>query len=550
MRVRLGPRGFSPAFGLGILGAILLFQGCSDDDSGPARPDDTTSPAVTSLQIDRVAPDRIKLSWSAPGDDEWSGRAAGYDLRYSTTPLSEATWSGATAVTGLDAPGFSRSRESTIIEDLTTDITYYFALRTHDESSNWSAISPVINITLPDVIGAPALWGGRIVNATGTDQSAYIYQLREKLEPGTSLTPGVLPAVVIDGVPHAMRLITQQSTGDPLYEFDTRLEAGSHDFYFTMTNAAGQTGRLPSPDAWAGPSVTEYRSSTLDFVRAEPGTFLMGNSAAADSLERPTRTVNLSKAFFIDRYEVSNAQFCEALNWARSQDLVRVEDDTVVALASTGVTVLRVAPRRGVSPHGIQFAEATGFTPAPFREDMPVTYVTWFGAAFFCNIRSWRDGLAPAYEMTSNWESIPRRNPYASEGWRLPTEAEWEFVAQYNDGRLFPSGNAIPRPGIEGNFGGVFGGVSPTGQFPDGVNSLGLRDLLGNVWEWCHDWKATYDRTSPITNPVQARVRTSRVVRGGSWGSSVDELICTRRFGQPPARAFDGLGFRCVRVAP
>ncbi len=548
MRVRLGPRGLLVATGLSLLFPTLLFQGCSEDDSGLTHPADTVPPATTSLQIDRVAPDRIKLSWSAPGSNGWSGRASAYDLRYSTSPLSPENWSEATVVTGLDAPGFARTRESVTIENLTDNLTYYFALRTRDGSSNWSDLSPIVNVTLPTVVGAPTLWGGRIVNEAGTDQTAFIYQLREKLEPGTALTPGIFPSVVINGTSHTMRLVETGTTGDPLYEFDIKLASGSYEYYFTLTNAAGQTGRIPSPGTWPGPVVAPYRIAGLDFVRVEPDTFIMGNSAAPDTLERPSRLVVLTRPFYIDRFEVTNAQMCEAMNWAIAENLIAVSRDTLVTMVATGETVLRVAARRGVSTHGIQYAQATGFTPIPAYEDLPATYVTWYGAALFCNVRSLLEGLAPAYDMQGTWECIPRRDPYSSEGWRLPTEAEWEYVAQYNDHRLFPSGNAAPRPGIEGNFGGVVGGVTPTGQYPDGANALGLRDLIGNVWEWCTDWKASYDRTN-LVNPVQAKVRSSRVVRGGSWGSGLEELRCSKRFGQVPARAYDGLGFRCVRTA-
>jgi len=547
MRIGLGRKGLLSVAALGLFLTVPLLPGCGDDEDGPARPPDTIPPAMSSLQIDRVAPTRLKLSWSAPGDDGWSGRAAAYDLRYATTPLDETNWSQATIVSGIPSPGFARQRESTTIEDLSPALTYYVALRTRDENSNWSPLSMVLNITLPNEEGGPTLWGGRIVAEAGTEQSAFIFQLREKLEPGTPLTPGVLPYVVISGVPCRMRLVPAES-GDPLYEYDTMLAPGAYDFYFTLTNAAGQTTRLPSPDVMPGPTVTPYRTHGLDVVRVEPGTFVMGNSAARDTLERPERTITLTHPFLMDRFEVTNAQVCEAFNWARSQQLLRVDKDTVVVLAATGEALLRVAPRRGASTHGIQFGEASGFTPVPFREDLAATYVTWYGAALYCNIRSWLAGLAPAYEMGGIWESLPRRDPYASEGWRLPTEAEWEYVAQYNDRRMFPTGDATPRPGIEGNFGRAMGGVTRVGQFPDGTNALGVRDLLGNVWEWCHDWKASYDRTA-LTNPVQPRPRSSRVLRGGSWGSGLEELRCAKRFGQPPGRAFDGLGFRCVRVA-
>ncbi len=548
MRIGLGPKGLVMAAAVGLLGSAVLLSSCSEDSSGPTRPPDTTPPAMTSLQIDLVTPTQIKFSWSAPGDDGLSGRAALYDLRYHTSEFALEAWNQATPAEGLEEPGFARSRQSIIIEDLTPGQTYFFALRTRDEVPNWSEPSPLVNVTMPPQEGAPVLWGGRISSDAGTEENAFIYQVREKLAAGTSASPGRVPSVVIDGVAHRMHLLSQSGSGDPTYEFDVMLPPGEYDYYFTMTNRAGLTSRLPSPDVFSGPTIARQRNFGIDFVAVDPDTFVMGNSAAADTLERPAREVVLTRGFYIDRFEITNAQVAEAFNWALSEGLIAVEEDTLVLNVASEHILLRLAPRRGEHKRGIQYAQATGFTPTPYREDLPATYVTWYGAALFCNVRSWLQGLAPAYDIAT-WESIPRRDPYSSEGWRLPTEAEWEYVAQYNDGRVFPTGNLVPRPGIEGNFADVVGAVTPVGQFPEGTNALGIRDLVGNVWEWCHDWKAPYDPSARI-DPVQARARSSRIVRGGSWGSSTEELRCTKRFGLPPERSYDGLGFRCARTRP
>ncbi len=528
---------------------LLFLAGCNDNGVGPARPGDTTAPLSRVLRLDSVTAGQVKLSWRAPGDDNVLGFVSGYDLRYSEDPLDETSWSSATSGLGTMSPGPPESMERATISDLTPGQTYYFALKSHDEVPNWSDMSPVILITIPLDNESPVPWNGRLVTESGTSMSSFVFHLYQIV---TDHSDNNQPHIVIDDIPYPMYNIPHsQDDINTLWGYTTRLATGSHDYYFMITAPNGKKGRLPSSDAWQIPSVVDVESTILDCVDIQPGTFAMGNSNPyATQVERPQHEVVLTEPIKMSRYEITNSQLCEVLNWAYQQELLTIEGDTVVYMIDPVQWIVKAAPHRSDSPQGIQFSQLDGFTPMPFCENKPATYVTWYGAVFYCNTLSLIDGLEPAYVHDGDyWRSsnFPF-SLYNTEGWRLPTESEWEYVAQFNDGRPYPTGSGTPRAGIEGNFGNILGRSSDVGQYPQGANLLGIHDLSGNVWEWCHDWSGSYrsgSQTSPLGHdPIGA---IARIVRGGSWGSDIDELRCIQRFSQRPRYGIDGLGFRMVR---
>lgn len=523
---------------------LTLMEGCTESSNVPLRPPDTTPPATISLMIDEISDSTVTLSWQAPGGDGMTGTAQAYDLRYATFRMNEETWSEATPVSGLPAPGPPRSEERTTIRELTPGTTYFFAIRSRDAVPNWSPISPILDLTQPFETGQPVLWGGKLHPSEGTILSGFIFQVHLRTENEEPLDAA--PEILVGSVAYPMRLVSGGTSGDALYEFDLRLEAGTYDYYFRYADGAGNATQLPNPGSWSGPAVEAHQGFGPDFIEVPVGTYQMGSGdPRASELERPQHEVSLAHPFQIDRYEITNAQLCEGLNWAHMRGLIEMEADTLARLAASGDLLLRMVPRNKETSRGIQFSAGAGFTPVPFREDWPATHLTWFCAAFYCNIRNWRSGVDTAYD-TDTWENIPSFQPYLTNGWRLPTEAEWEYLARYENDGQYPTGDTPPRAGVDANICGVVGQVTPVGEYPAGAHALGLRDLVGNVWEWCNDWKGKYEAESQ-TDPPGPRSGDSRVMRGGSWGSPTEELRCAQRFGQPPGRAYDGLGFRCVR---
>jgi formylglycine-generating enzyme required for sulfatase activity len=158
----------------------------------------------------------------------------------------------------------------------------------------------------------------------------------------------------------------------------------------------------------------------------------------------------------------------------------------------------------------------------------------------------------------SGWEEqTPFRNrPVVGVSWyeadayarwvrgRLPTEAEWEWVARGADGLKYPWGDEPPT-NQHANFLNRVHAPSPVGIYPADSHKLGVRDLAGNVWEWCADYFDTYDR-GYATDPTGPERGSSRVLRGGSFDVAAHNLRGAYRFSYLPERGFANFGFRVV----
>jgi formylglycine-generating enzyme required for sulfatase activity len=539
-----------------LTAALWLFPGCSQDASTVVVPADKTPPALSTLRMTAVTPTSVTLSWQAPGDDGLVGTADRYDLRYAALPIDAGNFTTGTAAPGMIRPGPARAGQQFTVTDLVAGQTYYFGLRTADKASNWSPLSGIINVTLPELENDPVLWSGRSVPEAGTTLSAFVYQVRLRRSGGQAFFGA--PEIEIGETVYPMRPLTDDGVSIS-YAFSLMLPAGAYDYRFRYVHEDGRVTYLPSAGVWSGPAVAEAGLTEFDSVAVPVDTFRMGSAeATAPRDEKPAHPVALTRPFLMDRREVTNAQFCLALNWGRENGLITVVADTTVLARASRVRLLVTASLVPGAAHGIRYTPETGFTPLPFRENWPVTYATWYGAAFFCNARSLHQGLPAPYDEARGWICGPQGVPYEAEGWRLPTEAEWEYAARYPDDRIYPTGDLPPVAGTTANFGPRSHAPSPVGSFPEGASALGFLDLAGNVWEWCNDGLEFYELTTgpggvetTEIDPLGPQENfTFRVARGGSWGSRVDDLRCARRLGVRPDKGLGGLGFRCVRTSP
>ena len=279
------------------------------------------------------------------------------------------------------------------------------------------------------------------------------------------------------------------------------------------------------------------------FALVPAGNFAMGNALSAGGEgsyeELPVHTVQVG-AFYMAKNLVTKAQWDNVSAWAASHSY------------------------NNLGPYANGKADVH-----------PVQNVTWYDVVKWCNARSQMEGLVPCYYTDSAQTLVYKTGntninntmvKWTANGYRLPTEAEWEKAARGGlSGKRYPWGDTIthsqanyfsstafsydvsPTRGYHPTYNdGSWLYTSPVGSFA--ANGYGLYDMTGNVWEWCWDfWDDLYYSSSPGTDPRGPASGTGRVIRGGSWYDNSNNCRVAFRESYTPAYDGDYYGFRVVR---
>jgi serine/threonine-protein kinase len=284
--------------------------------------------------------------------------------------------------------------------------------------------------------------------------------------------------------------------------------------------------------AWFGWRMfSSSRAVPPGFVRIEAGSFTMGSPAAEPGRmpEETERRIRISRPFAMKVTEVTRAEYARIMSNLPGQ------------FGACG-------------------------------DNCPVVSISWFDAIEFCNRLSRLDGLDQCYEINGSGPTRTVSWPDGTDcrGYRLPTEAEWEYAARagtssaFSSGPLTVPGRGATDPALEpiawygGNSDASYAGAVECAHWGEGraqcglqptaakqPNPLGLHDIHGNAAEWVWDWYGPYEGTA-ATDPMGPQTGTQHVVRGGSWQDTAELNRSAARVGMDPLGRFS-VGFRIVR---
>ena len=259
-----------------------------------------------------------------------------------------------------------------------------------------------------------------------------------------------------------------------------------------------------------------------EMIYVPGGTFIMGGSnGSGESDEEPSHSVSLS-SFYISKHQITQAECAQYMQPASIWTL----------------------------DYGL-------------GDDYPAYNISWYAALKYCNLLSMAAELTAVYSISgstnpANWGEVPTGSNatwdaaicnWEADGYRLPTEAEWEYAARgatKAPDYLYSGSNDVHA--VAWHDGNSDGHSHPVGS--KAANSIGIYDMSGNVWEWCWDWYGSgYYQSSPQDNPKGPTNESYRVLRGGSWFNYALNCRLANRNGDFPDLSDSRIGLRILRRA-
>ncbi len=465
---------------LSILVVFVLFVGGCKNDSNPVQ----IINGPTAPKLSEPADSSVDVVRNPIFKWLVSGETDTYHLQVSTNSLFDMLI--------FSQDGIKITQQQ--ISGLDSIKNYYWRVRSINSSgtSNWS-VPRLFTTTLGTIPPAPAIIypasnGFNVPNSPvikwNASKGAISYNLQISLASNFS-------SLVTDiaGIKDTVKTVTGLDSAKQ---------------YFLRVYSVNRYGYSASASVTSFVTVTPTQPLVPVMVLVPSGTFTMG-STAGDSDELPLHSVTLS-SYYISKTEVTQGQWKAVM----------------------------------------------GSNPSYFPgvgDNGPVEEVTWYDCISYCNKLSIKEGKTPVYSIGGNtspgsWSTGTIDRNTSAKGYRLPTEAEWEYAARggnQTNNYTYSGSNTVDNVAWYSSNSGSTTHLVSTRT----ANELGISDMSGNVWEWCWDWYGSYTSASQ-TNPTGASSGSSRLLRGGSWNSS--SYVCRvsyRGYDFPDLRNSD-LGFRVV----
>jgi|GEM_PF-940073 len=474
-----------------------------------ATPVATPPPAApTNVTAATTGPGTMQLTWSA------SANAVSYIIYYDTVPQiskEKAAFSWPNAVSPQNING------------LTNNTTYYFVV-TAQNANGESVASFEVSCT-PQNSPPPATPtsvqavenDGRVRLSWNSVAGASSYHIYYAKEIYVSKTYGTK----VQYVPVAPQPATVAT------DVTSLTNKTAYFFVVTAVNGNGESAEssVVSATPIAGPAPVNA------MIKIAAGAFQMGDHLDGVSYALPVHTLTISE-FYMDRYETLYNLWKEVYDWA-------------------------VDPARGANVYTFDSAGKNG--SHDMGTNMPVSMVSWYDAVKWLNARSEKEGKTPVYYTDAAQTTVYRTGrtdiadnmvKWNANGYRLPTEAEWEKAARGGvDGLRYPWGNDLSADKANYNMGRA---VS-VGLYPP--NTYGLYDMAGNLFEWTWDWGneetnayanwAAWGATDP--HGPASSAKNTRIRRGGGYTYGSRYLACYERMFRVPTYTAPYFGFRSVR---
>ncbi len=299
-----------------------------------------------------------------------------------------------------------------------------------------------------------------------------------------------------------------QGTIDPAPSIQVRLPSNA-EIPPAVVNGSHPDQPGQTNDVASGPQPV-INSIGMRLIRVETTRFMMGSEEGPEPNSSPAHLVEFTHPILVGQFEVTQGE------WHR--------------VMGTGSSSWFNADRLKVSQRIV--------------ETYPVDSVSWFDAVRFCNRLSEREHLDPYYQITGS--NVRILSPDAP-GYRLPTEAEWEFCCKGGKSSRWFFGDRLADLEEFANY----AANSREQTHPVGSkrsNPFGLYDLYGNVAEWCWDWMGDYAK-EPLIDPTGPKSGRYRVLRGGAWDTYESDISCVSRSSMLPEKPNRSNGFRVVRYS-